>query len=80
MDTTEGTATFLAIWDSKDIKNVRHKICEGLIGSGRWEEVVEEIMHTGSGTNGARWVVSAQKRKDIYPLIGGKHKKWFVSS
>ena len=77
MDSIEGAAAFNAVWNSNDIKHIRHKICEGIVG-GRWETVIEEKMHTGSGTDGAKWVMSAQKRKDIYPLVGGKHKKWFI--
>ena len=40
-------ADFLPLWDSPDIKKVRHKICEGIAGSGRWEEVVDEVIYKG---------------------------------
>ena len=71
-------AEFVPFWNSPDIRKVRHKICEGIVGSGRWEELVDEVIHKGDGAQGAKWIVTAERRRDIYPLIGGKHKKWII--
>ena len=71
-------ADFAPFWDQPDIKKVRNKICEGIAGNGRWEEIVDEVIYKGEGAQGAKWVVTGERRKDIYPLIGGKHKKWII--
>ena len=44
---------------------------------GRWLNVVEKQNKHGT-CNGCTWRMIAEKREDIYPLIGGKHKKWFL--
>ena len=44
---------------------------------GRWSEVVEEQKKNGT-CNGHLWGMIAEKRRDIYPLVGGKHKKWIL--
>ena len=75
---SERAAVFFTNWQTEDIKHIRHKICEGLVGARRWEKVVEEKKQEGEGKNGVLWKIKAEKRKDIYPLIGGKHKKWIV--
>ena len=75
---SERAAVFFTNWQTEDIKHIRHKICQGLVGARRWEKVVEEKEQKGEGKNGVLWKIKAEKRKDIYPLIGGKHKKWIV--
>ena len=54
---------------SDKMKPARQAICEFLIGRNRWEAMskLEEY--------GDHYVVTGFKHKDIYPLIGGKHKK-----
>ena len=71
-------ADFVPFWNSPDIRKVRHKICEGIVGSGRWEEIVDTVIHKGDGAGGSKWIMTAERRKDIYPLIGGKNKKWII--
>jgi hypothetical protein len=43
----------------------------------RWQKVVEEKKKSGK-CNGYQWAMHAEKCEDIYPLVGGKHKKWFL--
>ncbi len=72
-------AEFVPFWDSPDIRKVCHKICEGIARSGRWEELVDEVIHKGDGAVGSKWIMAVERSSDIYPLIGGKHKKkWFI--
>ena len=68
---------FLPLWQSNDVTKIRHRLCEGIVGSKRWEELVDEVTYRGEGPN-AKWMLIGQRRRDIYPLIGGKHKKWFI--
>ena len=70
---------FLPFWNNPDVARFRSQISESICGSGRWEEVLDELIHKGEGPEGAKWVITAIRRKDIYPLIGGKHKKWFIN-
>ncbi len=65
------------VWDSDVVKELRHSICEGICGE-QWSHLCEEKERHGT-CNGYAWGMVAQKRRSIYPLIGGKHKKWFVS-
>jgi hypothetical protein len=59
------------------VQHARHKICEAISGTGRFRKVVDTQNKSGTA-NGYRWGVFAEKREDIYPMVGGKHKKWFV--
>ena len=56
----------------KALPNLRHAICEGLTKRKRWD-VMSTVEHTED-----HYGLVGHKTKDIYPLIGGKHKKWKV--
>ena len=73
----ERYGAFMEVWGNAEVQHARHKICEAFCGD-RWSKVLE--VQDKSGTcNGCSWGMIAEKRRDIYPLIGGKHKKWFLS-
>ncbi len=72
-------ADFLECWNSPDIRKVRHKICEKILDKGRWAELIDREAHKGEGPGGSRWSMTAERRRDIYPLAGPKHKKWFIT-
>ena len=55
-----------------DTTKFQHSICEFLVGHDRWE-VVKEFEHAEE-----HFRLTGVKIKDIYPLIGGKHKKYKV--
>ena len=60
---------FMKVWGHPEIQ-------QAILG-GRWTEVVEKQNKSGK-CNGHTWGMVAEKRRDIYPIVGGKHKKWFL--
>ena len=54
-------------------KDIRTKVCEGLVGHKRWSQIGEPKYIRED-----HYYVIGNKLKDIYPLIGGKHKKWVI--
>jgi hypothetical protein len=54
-------------------KKVGEIAAEIIAGKKRFERVV--ATREGRGEN---WHVIGELREDIYPVVGGKHKKWFI--